>query len=96
MPRASVVIPAYNEGAVIDRCLASIGQPFDMTIVVAANGCTDDTVPRSRRHGVQVVEVRQASKIAALNSGDKAAGATFPRIYLDADIELSPALWRRS
>lgn len=89
--RASVVIPAYNEGRVLGRCLRSLlSADVPLDIVVAANGCTDDTVEVARSFdGVRVVEVPQASKVAALNAGDQAAAAqSQPRIYLDADISL--------
>lgn len=88
MPLASVVIPAYNEAAVIDRCLTAIVDR-DLLVVVAANGCTDDTVTRATKHDVQVIEVDAASKTAALDAGDTACGDVFPRIYLDADVVLT-------
>ncbi len=84
----SVVIPAYNEAGVIDRCLEALACP-ELHVVVAANGCQDDTAARARAHGVDVVEVSEASKTAALNAGDHAAGDLLPRIYLDADVVLS-------
>ena len=87
--RLSVVIPAHNEGAVIDRVLGALcasARPGEFEIIVAANGCTDDTVARARSYdGVCVVETPRASKIAALQIGDDAA-SVFPRVYLDADV----------
>lgn len=98
-PVASVVIPAHNEGTVIDRCLSAIladAAPGELEVVVVCNGCADDTAQRARRHGadVRVVELTEASKPAALNAGDEAATA-FPRVYVDADIEVSTAAVRR-
>jgi len=88
----SVVIAAHNEAAVIERTLRHLldgAAPGEFDVVVAANGCTDDTVAVARSvPGVRVVEVAEASKTAALNAGDEAA-TSFPRIYLDADITLS-------
>ncbi len=91
-PAASVVIPAYQEGRVIGRCLEGLARagtpPLD--VVVAANGCTDDTVVVARRYaGVTVLDLSRPGKAGALNAGD-AAARTFPRIFLDADITLSP------
>jgi len=88
----SVVIAAHNEAAVIERTLRHLlagATPGEFDVIVAANGCTDDTVAIARSvPGVRVIEVAQASKTAALNAGDEAA-TSFPRIYLDADILLA-------
>ena len=88
----SIVIPAYNEASVIGRCLDALtARPVDggLEVVVACNGCRDNTAELARRYGgrVKVVETQTASKIAALNLGDTHAEG-FPRIYLDADVEV--------
>lgn len=89
----SVVIAAHNEAAVIGRCLdAIVGAPSpddQLEVVVVANGCTDGTAEAARRPGVTVVDLPLAGKANALNIGD-ATVTTFPRIYLDADVVLSP------
>ncbi|MEJ2579878.1 MAG: hypothetical protein P8Z68_12430, partial [Kineosporiaceae bacterium] len=41
--------------------------------------------------GVRVLTTPEASKAGALRLGDEAAGADFPRIYVDADVELGSA-----
>lgn len=86
---ASVVIPAHNEAAVIGRLLQALHEGGDdqLEVVVACNGCTDDTATIASDHGVRVVKVEQASKTAALNAADEVA-TTFPRVYVDADIVL--------
>lgn len=90
-PSGSVVIPAHNEAAVIARTLAALA-PATATgrveVVVACNGCTDGTEEIARRFdGVRVLAVDAASKVTALNAADKVA-TKWPRLYLDADIEL--------
>lgn len=41
---ASVIVPAHNEANVIRTCLDSlVNQPGLDTLIVACNGCTDDT-----------------------------------------------------
>lgn len=97
---ASVVIPAYNEAALIQRCLESLKNQEGMDhlhVVVVANGCTDDTADRARAvtglPSLTVLELAQGSKIAALNAGDDAC-SIFPRVYLDADIALPPTTIR--
>lgn len=92
--RCSVVMPAHDEAAVLSERLGGLVAslpPGAVEVVLVANGCTDDTAVVARRiPGVRVVELREPSKTAALNSGDEEATA-FPRIYLDADIRISGA-----
>ncbi|WP_369140396.1 glycosyltransferase [Modestobacter versicolor] len=89
----SVVVPAHDESQVIDRCLTALlarSEPGEFDVVVVANGCSDDTAARAAAHGpdVRVLDLPAAGKTGALNAGD-AAATGFPRIYLDADVELS-------
>ena len=88
------MIPAYNEAAV-DRSVHRAAvwnnrNSAELEIVVVPNGCRDDTaeIARGFGDGVTVIELEQGSKINALNAGDEAC-TLFPRVYLDADIELS-------
>ena len=88
----SIVVPAHNEAAVIDRLLRGLlasAAPAELEIVVVCNGCTDNTATRARAHGpsVKVLETPIPSKQAALRLGD-AACSGYPRLYVDADVEL--------
>lgn len=88
----SVVIPAYNEAAVIGRGLDALFEGVDrelLEVVVVCNGCTDDTAAVARRtgHPIRVLEIAEGSKALALRAGDRVATA-FPRLYLDADVVL--------
>jgi glycosyltransferase involved in cell wall biosynthesis len=88
----SIVVPAHNEARVIGRLLRQIlssAGPDELDIVVVANGCTDDTVEVAASFGppVRVVSVPAASKRDALAEGNRAASG-FPRLYVDADVEL--------
>ncbi|WP_421741987.1 glycosyltransferase [Cellulomonas sp.] len=86
---ASVVIPAHNEERTIGRLLSALtGGEVPLEIVVVCNGCTDRTADVARGHPVIVRELTEPSKQAALREGD-AVAQTFPRVYLDADVELS-------
>ena len=88
----TIVIPAYNESRVIRRLLEQLTNGADrgeMDIIVVANGCTDDTAEVAASFGpaVRVLTLPGASKHEALTAGDRAATG-FPRIYVDADVEL--------
>ena len=89
----SIIIPAHNEKSVIAKCLENLIQCSDTIapeIIVVCNGCRDNTaeIVRSFGKAVRCIETSAASKVNALNLGDKAA-SYFPRIYLDADIQFS-------
>ena len=92
-PHGSVIIPAHNEASVIARTLAPLAPlaaAGELEVIVACNGCTDDTAAIARGfEGVTVLEIPQASKTAALNAGD-AAASRWPRLYVDADVQISP------
>ncbi len=85
----SVVIPANNEALWIGGCLdALLAQTFssrpppEIEVIVAANGCSDDTVAlaNARADGFsargwrfETLDISEGSKPSALNLGDAAA-----------------------
>ncbi len=95
----SVVIAAHDEEGVLGQCLDTlIGDRTDsspgsgaLDITVVANGCRDRTAQVARsRDRVRVIDLPASGKTGALNAGD-AVAVGFPRLYLDADINLSAA-----
>ena len=91
-PRATVVMPAYDEAAVIERTLGALldeSEPGEFDVIVVANGCTDDTAAVVRRAFpcVRVLELAEGSKPAAINAG-LALARTAPVLMLDADVVL--------
>lgn len=88
---ATVIVPAHNEANVIRRCLDSlIQQPGLDTLIVACNGCTDDTVAIVRNEYPQAVclDIATPSKVNALNEAEQYA-TSWPIFYIDADTYLS-------
>ena len=92
----SIVIPAHNEERSIGRLLTALAPlARDTEIIVAANGCRDRTVEVARTAApwATVLDLPEPSKAAAMSIGD-AAATGFPRLYLDADAQLSVAAVR--
>jgi hypothetical protein len=91
--QGAVIIPAHDEEKVIGRTLRALAPLADVPsieVVVVCNGCSDQTAAVARGFAwVRVAEIAEASKTAALNAGDRLA-SRWPRLYLDADIELAP------
>lgn len=87
MPRISVILPATNEEAYIERAILSIeaqGYP-DVEIIVVVNGAEDATASIARRLGARVVEFPRA--LLASGARNQGARLAFGRryVFLDAD-----------
>ena len=89
---ASVIVPAHNEASVIRRCLDSLKDQADLdTLIVACNGCTDNTAEIVRHEYPHAIclDIAKPSKVNALNEAEKHV-TSWPVFYLDADTRLSP------
>jgi glycosyltransferase involved in cell wall biosynthesis len=95
----SIVIPAFNEARLIERCLQSISTSlvtnhapgFTSEVIVVDNNSTDNTAIRASQAGAQVVfePINQIGR--ARNTGAaKATGDWL--LFLDADSVLNPGL----
>ena len=97
-PVVSIVVPAHNEESVIAgnlRRLLSSTTPGEFDVVVVPNACSDRTADAARQvaaehSSLRVLETSTPGKVHALTLGDQAC-LTFPRVYLDADVELTAA-----
>ncbi len=102
----SVILPASNEAGYIGDCLRALiaarPVPNGAEVIVVANGCTDNTAQIARDFTAQaavagwalrVLDLPQGGKPAALNAGDAVARGGL-RVYLDADVIVSPMLLR--
>lgn len=92
-PIASVIVPAHNEERSIQRLLHTLlagAAPGELEVIVICNGCTDRTaqIARDTSPLVLVEETPAPSKHDAMRRGDALATVT-PRVYLDADLELT-------
>lgn len=102
----SILLPAHDEAAYIGPCLTALlgSDPLPAgwraEVIVIANGCRDDTATRARGFAdraaargwsLRVIELDSGGKLGALNRGDAAAQGGV-RVYLDADVTVSPPL----
>jgi len=97
-PFVSIIVPAYNEGEVIESSLASlleIRYPY-YEIIAVDDGSTDDTYTRMRQfegnhYGVKVSVFRKenSGKAETLNYGIRRSRAPIV-VCMDSDSRLSP------
>lgn len=78
LPAVTLVIAAYNEGSVItqkvENALALDYPRERLQVIVAADGCTDDTVPRARAAGADVVlDLPRGGKVRAQDAAVREA-----------------------
>lgn len=89
MSTVTAVVPAHNEEALIADTVRRLSEG-DVEVIVVANGCTDRTAQRAREAGAAVLEIPEASKVAALNAAGELV-RIFPVVYVDADVSVSGA-----
>jgi len=94
MPEVSIVIAAYNRGALLERALDSVfGQTFgDYEVVVADDGSADDTLERLKKRGSRVrvlqLEHRGRPSFARNRAIEKVSGRFLA--FLDSDDAWAP------
>ena len=97
-PALTVIIPAYNEGAMVEQSIESVARahyPQDkLEILVVDDGSTDDTwhyIERAARRHKAVVALRlernQGKRVALAAGFRRARGAVFVTIDSDSVIE---------
>lgn len=90
--KVSVVIPARNESAMIDACIAALQKqtlrPYE--IIIVDNNSTDDTARRALKYeGVRVIKEKQMGISLARNAGFNAAtGDIIARCDVDSHVNV--------
>lgn len=104
LPSLTVIIPAYNEGRMVEKALHSVAQadypPHLLEIICVDDGSTDDTwvhVERAQKrfpHLIQAIRFpRNRGKKAALYAGFQ-AGRGEVLVTVDSDSVIEPAALR--
>lgn len=88
-----VIVPAYNEEEVIAGTLEHLlsdAQEGEFKVTVVCNGCRDRTakVAREVSGNINVIELTEASKTAAINAGLRRVRSS-KIVLLDSDIKIS-------
>jgi GT2 family glycosyltransferase len=91
-PVVSIIVPVYNGGAHLDRCLSAIRQSTctQYDLIVVDNGSTDNSVAIAKSHGAIVLHCPGPSGPgAARNTGAKGATGMI-LFFVDADVVIRP------
>lgn len=95
-PSVSVIVPAYNEGVVVQNCVRSIARSRypDFEVVCVDDGSTDDTYAQLQELAAELPRVHACTqpnrgKGAALNRGIDHAGGEI-LVMVDADGMFGP------
>jgi glycosyltransferase involved in cell wall biosynthesis len=95
-PRFSLVIPAYNEEALLPRLLDSVdrarsayGDAAAIEVVVADNASTDRTAAIAAERGCRVSPVEKRVIAASRNGGARVAQGDIV-CFIDADMQIHP------
>ncbi len=98
LPRVSILVPAYNEGPLIETSIRSLTELnyTNFEVIVINDGSTDGTLVNARkmegRQGnavVRVITQRNMGKSHALNNGASIATGEF-LVSVDGDSKLAP------
>ena len=89
-PEISVIIPVYNGGASLDRCLGALSDVTELAweCIVVDDGSTDGSGDLARRYGARVARTERArgGPGQARNLGARLASAPL-LCFLDADVQ---------
>jgi len=89
--KISVIIPAYNEGVLIEQCIASIISQRKCEIIVVCDSCTDDTKKIAKEYTKKVYSVKFRNVSVVRNYGaEHAAGDIL--VFIDADSTMASNL----
>jgi len=95
--KLSVIVPAYNSAATIDRCLAALmaEDDPDYEIIIVDDGSDDGTAALAERDGVRVLRLTENSGAAAARNDGAVHAAGDVLVFVDSDVVVAPGTLRR-
>ena len=91
-PPVALIIPAYNEAAVIGACLAALPSEVYRQVIVVDNGSSDATAALARAAGAQVLCEPRRGYGQACRSGMAILQSEIEVVvFMDADLSDDPA-----
>ena len=99
MKKISVIVPAHNEAAYLDGCLAAVSAcgehvEIEWEVIVVLNRCTDGTRQIAESYGAVCIEDTSRCIAVVRNKGVAAASGDII-ITCDADSRLHPLMFKR-
>lgn len=73
--KISVVIPVYNEEAIIEKCLQALYKQTELPdeVILVDNNCTDNSIQIAKKYPVRIIKEKQQGISYARNAGFNAA-----------------------
>lgn len=91
-PKVSIIIPTFNSGKFLDKCLYSIKtQKYDgeIEIIVVDDGSTDNTIQIAKKYGCKIIKNPKRGRAEAKNEGIRHSSGDY-LFFVDSDMELTP------
>lgn len=86
-PAISIIIPVFNEAAIIEKTLLQLQQNSQVEIIVVDGGSQDETVTLAEQTGVKVIKSSNGGRALQMNAGAAIAQADI-LLFLHADTQL--------
>lgn len=91
-PLVSVIIPTYNSGRTLEKCLRSIMRQTyrNVEVIIVDRYSSDNTIKIAKKYRTKIYQVKY-ERAKAKNTGLKMARGRYV-LFIDSDMELTPTV----